>query len=670
MALAIPANPFSRRMTVALLPVCLMIVQTVIAQSSSTDPAQLTVSAEWQAKGLLQTGSAIALRLSRPLRPDEGRLAVLIGQLDVTSLLVQRGDLVAYTPSVVPLPQGAFEVIVYTISNDEEWKEIARFPAVVAETAKSGGVGSQAVDAGSGPAAAGVSQPGRRRYTLKPSLTVGMKSQVAESHFPNGSPAARQTFADATLQGNLQNSITAGSLMLQNQFEIVGTSYQNEALRFSQMGTEAPLVDLPSYLMVLKLGKAELKAGHISIGQHRHLVNSFASRGAMLSMQLLPWLDVSGAAVNGSNIVGWDNFFGLNQREHQILTGTVGLEFLPKRPGGVRFEITGLDGSLLPISGFTQGVVNDMEESRGVSGRLLLSDKSQRFKMEGGYTRSAFTNPLDPQLAQGQDIVPVQKTTEDARYLDASAGILRDLSIGGKQKANLTFSYRHERVDPTFRSVAVVTQADRQQNQFEIAGNVSQVTMSISHTRFNNNLGNLNSILTTLTRQNALNISVPLSTVFGSPDKSASWLPAFTYTDARVHSYGKEFPAIGFISPHQIPDQMSTVQTASVEWQLKRYRWGYRFNRSFQDNRQPGRESADLRNMVNGLTFGVNAHANLDLGWELNAERRAQLRAEKHGSPLAVECKHKLAHNSANAPYSDVLGNVGGRCRSIPGGTK
>jgi hypothetical protein len=558
----------------------------------------------------------IELSPSRRLLPTEGSLAVMIAKMDVTGMLVQTETGWRYTPSLVPLPGGASEVVVYLVSPKDEWVEIARLPLLVAEPPTPASVAAQPQSATPAQTA---SKPATRKFGLKPSITVGMKSQPAASDF--GSPLPRREFADATMQGSLQNSIAGGGLTLQNRFEVVGTSFLNEALRFPQQGIAAPKVDLSSFTMVLQFRKAKLQAGQLILGGNRQLVNSFATRGVMIQIPLAPWLDFSAAAANGSNIVGWSNIFGLNNRKHQVVTGTVGIDFLPKRPGGARLEVTALDGSTLPIRGFNQGVVNDSEKSRGISGRLLMSGKSQRFRFDGGYTRSKFTNPFDSQVAGTNNIVAVKETMQDAEYADASFAALRNISFGKTQKLNLTLNYRHERADPLYRSVASSTQADRLQNQFEVSGNLGPANLLVSHTRFNNNLGNLNSILTTLNRQNAVNFTVPFGAIFGHWGQSPSpWLPLFAYSDTRVHSFGQSMPALGFISASQIPNQFSTVQTASFDWQKQRARWGYRFNRSFQDNRQPGRELADLRNLVNAFTLGVNARSNLDLGWELNFE--------------------------------------------------
>jgi hypothetical protein len=94
-----------------------------------------------------------------------------------------------------------------------------------------------------------------------------------------------------------------------------------------------------------------------------------------------------------------------------------------------------------------------------------------------------------------------------------------------------------------------------------------------------------------------------------------------SYTFDEVHQFGASIPVNGgFEVPSTIPDQVSTNQTFSADWQIKTVRWGYRFNRSFQDNHQPGRELADLQNITNLWTVGMQPSTkigfNMDIGWD------------------------------------------------------
>jgi hypothetical protein len=570
---------------------------------------ELAVTASF-ADRTITPGEQITLTLNRALQPAEGKIAVIIGATDMTALFASAPDALTYTPQI-PLPAGESAVIVYLIAGDNNWREIASF------TLRVGEVQPSEPQQQSDPAQNG---NGKRRMTFTPSLTVGLKSQVAEYHFPASNAPERDRFTDLTLQGSLRMETHLSAFNSQMQFDVAGSSYRGEALRFAQEGNTAPRIDLASYLMQFQIGKARFQAGHISFGANRHLINSFSSRGISLTLPLTSQLDFSLAAMNGSSIVGWDNFLGIDRRKHQIVSGTLGFEFIRERPGGLRIEGGLIHGSLLPISNFNQGSITDAEQSRGASFRLVASDADGRLRLDTGFARSRFNNPADPLLDQTFNTVPVRETSRNARYIDASFALLRDVAVSATRKTNLTLNFRHETIDPLFRSVAAYTQADRFQNQIEAVASIADITITASHLRYNDNLDDVPSILKTLTRRTGVIIGAPLVSLFSDPAKPSQWWPRVSYSYDRTHQFGDSLPINSGFSISHVPDQMSANQSALADWQFQKARLGYRFNRSFQDNRQPGRERADLRNLINAFSFGLTPHAAIELNLELSLE--------------------------------------------------
>ena len=70
----------------------------------------------------------------------------------------------------------------------------------------------------------------------------------------------------------------------------------------------------------------------------------------------------------------------------------------------------------------------------------------------------------------------MKEEARDARYLDASVDVVKNRTLAG-QSATLTMAFRHEMVDPLFRSLgALQTQADRRQNQAELQAVFGQAT--------------------------------------------------------------------------------------------------------------------------------------------------------------------------------------------------
>jgi hypothetical protein len=552
---------------------------------------------------------------NRSLPAAEGRLAVLIGQMDISNLLTPTGDSLSYLPRILPLPAGESSIRVFLVTPSNDWRELAQLTLRVKTPAPADP--SQAR-----PSSANTAQTeSTKKRSFTPSLTLGMKSQVAEDHFPESNRPVRPTFADMTLQASLKSEITNNWFGNQMQFDLVGSSFQKEALRFSNLGDKAPNVDLSSYLMQFQFSKTKLQVGHITFGTNRHLINSYGSRGLTISIPLGKRSDFSLAAMNGTSVVGWSNFFGLDRRKHQVLSATLGFEFIGQRPGGLRLEAGAMHGSLQPIAGFNQGVINDAEQSKGGSMRLLATDKTQRLKLEAGFTRSLFNNPFDPLLNQNQAVVPVKETTRGARYLDASVALLKDLKLSETKTANLAINVRHERVDPLFRSVAATTQADRLQNEVELIGAVAEITMTASHQQFNDNLANIPSLLQTQSRRDAAAVSVPLASLWVNQSSRPMWLPRLAYNMNRIHQFGRAFPLnAGFSDPSQIPNQISSNHDVISEWQFSKWRVAYHFNQSYQDNRQQGRDLADLRNQIHGIALGLTPHTAFDFNFDLNIE--------------------------------------------------
>ncbi len=582
----------------------------------------LTLSANFTEQTAVAPSEKIGLQLNRPLQAADGTLAIFIGPTDMTALFAVQETSLRYT-SDLPLPAGQSDVIVYLVSTAEQWKEVARFPLRV-----SANTASQPATA-SPPSPTDAPANGNR-LRLTPSLTVAVKAQAAEAHFPDSNRPARTQFTDLSLQGSLTAAAGDGALGFQSQFDVAGSSFRGEALRFAQEGDEAPRFDLASYLMQFQAGKSKIQVGHLAFSSNRHLINSFASRGISITLPVSSRGDFSLAAMNGTNLVGWANFIGLNRRKHQVFTGTLGVELIGDRPGGLRIEGGALHGSLLPISNFNQGNLTDAEQSRGGSLRLLASDPAGRFKLDGGFARSRFTNPADPLLEQGFNSVSVRETARNARYFEASYEVLRDVTISDTQKAGLTVNYRHEMVDPLFRSVAAYHQADRLHNQVELVAHIAEVTATVAHLRFHDNLDNLASILKTNTRKSSLLVGAPLAALFSRTSDSSEWWPRVGYGVDRTHQVGDGLPLnSGFTSLSQVPDQVSSNQTALAEWQVRSLRFGYRFNRSFQDNRQLGRELADLRNLIQVFTVGLTPLSMVDVSFDVNLERAKNFETQR-----------------------------------------
>jgi hypothetical protein len=540
---------------------------------------------------------AFVIETSRPLADNEGRLAVLIRDVDWSAFFTADGTHYRLERGSLPLrlPSGAVDVHVFLVTGANNWQSIGDLTVHVTTPA------------------------GFEQATLAPRIDLTNKGQVAEGHTPASAAPTRSTFQDVTVNVGLRSQHARGGVNLSTQVNTIGVSNQPEALRFGTNGATAPKFDLADYAVAIESRRAKLAFGQLTFSPERHLITGFNSRGVSVIARL-PRVDLTIAGLNGNTIVGFDNLFGLSTRTNRVALAVLGAE-LARQAGVARLEASFVDGSRLPKAGFTQALVNDAEKSRGEGLRFVGHDLTQRVRVDAGFARSQLTNPADPLLAQGQTLVPIREQTSEAAYVDTSVDIVKGAHIGKDTLARLTGAYRFERIDPLFRSVGAVqgSRADLLQHVAELNGGLGVLSAQASQTWSHDNLGHVASLLRTDTGVTSANVSLPMSAMTKSTH--AAWLPTLAYVINRVRQIGVGTPVDGgFISASQIPNQVSTTQSARADWNFTHWRIGYSVNRAFQDNRQTDRQTADFINTVQGLSLGLTRRA-FDLSTDIGLER-------------------------------------------------
>ncbi|NNE98616.1 MAG: hypothetical protein HKN25_06315 [Pyrinomonadaceae bacterium] len=575
--------------------------------------------------------SLVELRLSRALNPGEGRIAVFIGATDYSSLFSLENLSLSYKPSVFPLPLGENQLSVYLIDNQGEWKTLGDFQLQVVEDPNSVEPGTQIPDE---PIEAAENYPEDGESSdgieFTPNLSINIKSQNQVLSFPRDSAPERNPFTDVAGQGSISFKVTNRGWSFSNQFDLAGSSFRQEALRFGELQNKAPRIDLSSYIVELSKGRFKFNLGHVSFGSNRHLINGFSSRGFTVAVPIGKQNEFTLAAANGTSVVGYGNFLGLSRKKHSLISGTFAREFIKERPGGLRFEFSLMRGSLLPLENFNQGEINDAEKSIGFGFRVAGNTQNQRLRYEAGFTRSKFTNPSDPDLEQGFELTPVTSETKNARYGEISLDIVQGLKLWKEKKLKLTGTYRHEEITPLFRSVGVFTQADRRKHQFEFTGNLGEINFGFGNLRDRDNLDDIASILKTLNRRNNVNVGIPLNSFF-TGEKSIKWLPTVSYTFDLTHQFGAFLPTAGlFNSESHVPNQKSYNQSFNAQWNVaENLSVGYAHTRAFQDNRQPGRENADLASASNAITVNYRPFESLGLDIDFARERQKSFEQQR-----------------------------------------
>ena len=601
-------------------------------------PAPLTVSASFDGVGWVRADSSITLSLSRFPSASEGRVAVLVGMTDLTPLFERMGSTLRYHARSLPLPSGESEVAIFLVAGGK-WTEVTRLPVKVLTPA------------------------GFTTAILKPSVSLNNKGQLAEGHSGSQPGPDPSTYQDFGFSSGVQTTHSRDGWSLRTQSTFVGVSRQQEALRFGIRQDRAPKIDLSDYLVQLERGAASLSLGHVTEGTNRYLLNSFASRGIEARVGTAR-ANLSLAAVNGSSIVGWNNFTGLDNTDHRVQSGTLNLELVPSRVGALHVDATLMNGSLLPQTSFTQGAVVDAERSTGQGVQISAASPSQRLRLAAGLSRSRFENPAkDHELAGDTSVVPVLPENRGALYVEVGAGLLQNVTLPHLFTTTLNAVYRRERVDPLYRSVAAQAQADRLQDTYELNGNIGPFALQASQSRNHDNLDDIPSILRTANRLSTTQVGVPIASLLRVASHG-EFLPALTYSFNRVHQFGSGVPANSDFSASHVPNQQSDVHNASASWQIGRWHLQYRFNQSTQDNRQAGRERADFFGVSNTVAVDVTARANLDLGVEGSTEHQTNWeaaqtnRVRRAGGTLtwrATPLTTVTAFASTNATRDDPL---------------
>ncbi len=591
------------RSPVAALRLITMAITVSICGAGSLHPqtqnGALTISAPFAEKELgvndrieLQTSGTISLN----------SIGIVLNDVDITQLFSVEGDKLSYVPTVFAMPIGENTFRVYSKQSGGTWKLEKELRFTVVSTSSD-------------------RKRSETTFEFTPTLALNVKGENNINYYPATARPERLAFADTAMQGGFQLKVTRGGWSIGGQFDLAGSTRKNEALRFGELGERAPSVDLSSYRLEVVKGKFKAELGHISFGSQRHLINSFSSRGLGVTVPIGKQNELSFSAMNGTSIVGFDNFAGLSRASHQIMGVTFAREFIKERPGGFRLEVTAMRGSLLPLDNFNQRTVNDAEKSYGGAFRVHFKDKKERLRIEGGYTSSRFINRRDPLLEQGQKLTEIRPVTRGARYFEVSFDIVKAKKLFDDRPLNVTGTFRHEEIEPLFRSIAASSQADQRHNQFEIAASFGDISFNWGNLRGNDNLEDIPSILRTLNRRQYASLAFTPGTLF-TPEEPIKYLPRISYTYERVHQFGARLPVGGqFTSLSHVPDQENFAHSINAELPItEKIRFAYRYNRVFQDNRQPGRERADFRSDVNSFNVAINHFDDVQFGFDLSRE--------------------------------------------------
>lgn len=566
-------------------------------------PAAAAITGDNFSERWMNSGETLELLIEDPLL-QASRLRVVIGEDDYSGVtrLVAPGVLQVET-GIAGLAPGQTSIIVYA-ERAEGWREVGRRPLRVRTRA------------------------GFEEAQVSPRLEMTNKSQWSEGQRGQSPPPLRSTYHDLAGNFNLQSRHTRGRLELVSRFRAVGSSVQQEALRFGQLQDEAPKVDLSEYLVGLKVGEhSELQAGHVSVGNHPLLINYLSSRGLEASGRLGTRMDYRTAAVAGQQVTGYNRLLGVDFDDNTIMMGSIGFMPLQANPESLRIELAWMDAERPSRRGFNIGEVADSEKSDGIGMLLKGRTTGGRVAGEMSWARSRYVNPEDPFLSFGQSLVPVEEETNSAWQASMQLGLVQHRQVAENRFANLNLHLNYQRVDPLYRSLGAFVQPDLEQLAATLAGQLGPYSLQLRHMEQEDNLDGLSTVLKTRTRNSGADLTWPLGSLRANPATGRSWWPNLNLRGARTHQFAANEPepiSSEFNSPSHLPDQVTTQYGVQASWPLPKGSFAYTLSFSDQDNRQPGREAADFQSLNHSLNFSWTLLPTMSVNTGVTRARNAE----------------------------------------------
>ncbi|MCG8671629.1 MAG: hypothetical protein MI867_19645 [Pseudomonadales bacterium] len=521
-------------------------------------------------------------------------LRFFVNHRDVTALVERVSEnQYCYLANKLTLPAGDVELKIYEVTG-EGWHEI---DVQVFKVLNQHGFKKADISAS-------------YSLTLEAQLDAGAKGEAVE-------PDERQA-QDVNGHINLVTDHAKDSWEVQANLNVLGFSKVENTLQFASKQENAPKVDLSEYIASVASGDMSLSIGHVSFGENPLLISGLANRGVNAAYRINERFDLSITAQNGSNIVGWDNFLGLDNTDHQILASTLGIELDGDNPENQRLELTLLNGKTQSIDDFGIGEVTDTEKNRGWGIYYRASIFSERVTIDSAVAQSEYENTDDELLFQEEDVIATASTKDTAWHIELGGVLVQENYDNPSENYATRLRYRKEYADPFYRTLAAAVNADTVSETYSIEGNLQYANWNLTFVDSEDNVDDINNILKTGTRHSAFSIGFNVKDWLPISDDASTlspW-PTITMNLQRVHQVALNNPDADesdFNGGSHLPDQVNKIADVSLDWEIPQGNIGYLYSWSEQDNRQEGRELADFKRVSHGLNFGRNFLEAVDL---------------------------------------------------------
>lgn len=535
---------------------------------------------------------SISFRLNRMPDPSKGRLVFMIESNDVTALMKQVEPAVfKYQAHIMPLPVGENTLNIFLVHDKNEWTELNSMTLRV------------------------LTAGGYEQSEITSRVDISGAFQTAKTRSESTDTEAQESdwvsHNEVSLQAGLSTSQQRDDMVIRSNWNISGSSVQEQALRYSEKNEDASKIDLSDYLIEVNKGDTSVQLGHVTYGSHPLLMSGVSNRGISTSWKAFDRFDMSLSAQNGQSITGGSNLLGFNDYDKNRINGLgFGFDVLPDSKSQLRVEFTYVDAKITAEDNFNLGEVTDAELSSGLGIVISGNNASGRLRGSIAFARSTFQNPVDPFLQQDLELLESAETTDTSRSVNIEYDVLQASYDTDSTALSLTASLTHSVTDPFYDTAGAFVTPDNQLNGLALSGQIGDIGWQLNYNRTRDNLDDIETVLTTLNRNTIFSITLPFKSIFES---DTSWLPEnISLNYQKNHQFGDNLPPT-FDPDSHIPDQVTLQNSLGLDWQIGQTSLAYSYTNSDQDNRQTGRENADFINTENSISVNTSISEKINM---------------------------------------------------------
>ena len=527
---------------------------------------------------------------------------VLLGDNDISSLFDYKNSQLVFAGGI-PLPAGENELIVNQLI-DGQWQAI----------------GSASLSV--------LTSNGFQQANWTPSLDLNINSQLDEQVSGDTVKSDRPTYSDVTANIGLQSHHQKDDFIIDSHINFLSVSNRQQAIQFNTRTSNAKKLDLADYSVSIKNGFHTVTLGQTSYGNNSLLIDNLSRRGLTWAYQNESELSFNGAILNGTDIIGYNNFLGLSDHNEQFVNSLgFGFNTLTDSRISLRIEANYLDAKRLSQNDFGVGEITSSEENQGVGFKFTTIDQEGRLYAELTFGFSRYTYPDDPNLSFADELVELKTETAMAHNLNIVYALVKNWQTPWGSDTNINLNLNDSKAEPLYQTLTAFVQANIKNRMIGAQYQFGNVSGGLSNQSSQDNLDNLVNLLTTKTENSSFNSNFPLAQMFNHEEEvnTESWLPNLDYSYQKTHQFAinsPDFDQSGFNDTSHLPDQLTIAHSLSSSWQLESFSVSLQSNHNVQDNRQVGREDSDYSNLQHAIS--LNLQQNENTSWSVSLGKNRQ----------------------------------------------